>query len=77
VEEHIFNNVTSAKSVIVKVPNNTDWSGIISGSPYNATTAPFTDNWGNGFRGCGWDGANIVTGGLANSYITLTVQPLP
>jgi hypothetical protein len=73
----LFSNITGPQSVTVKVPNNTDWSGIISGSPYNEPSASFTDNWGNGFRGGGWNGTGMTNSNYVNPNITLNIEPLP
>jgi hypothetical protein len=65
------------KTVTVKVPNNAAWSGIISGSPYYEPSGPFTENWGNGFRGGGWNGSAMEDNTGPNGNITLIVQALP
>jgi hypothetical protein len=70
----LFHNVTGPQSVTVKVPNNAAWSGLISGSPYGETTTPFTENWGNGFRGGGWGGTAMISIGEVNANITLDIQ---
>jgi hypothetical protein len=71
----MFGDVNFAKLVIVKVPDNDAWSGLISGSPYDQDTAPFDGNWGNAFRGGGWDGTYLT--GTVNTNITLKIEPLP
>jgi hypothetical protein len=58
------------KSVTVKVPDNTAWNAIISA--YNGTNTT-NDNWGNAFRGGGWDGDSYLTGEV-NENINLTIQ---
>jgi hypothetical protein len=65
--------VTSAKTVTVKVPSGEiAWSDIISGSPYEETTPTYTDNWGNAFRGLGWDGT--YQSGTVNDSIKLIIE---
>jgi hypothetical protein len=66
----MFSYVTAAKTVTVKVP-----SAALSayGPSPTDTTA---DNWGNAFRGKGWDGTSYL-GGEVNSYISLTITALP
>jgi hypothetical protein len=65
-ETELFHAVT-AKSVIVKVPAGA--LGSYGSSPTNTTN----DNWGNAFRGGGWDGESYLTGKV-NSNITLTIE---
>jgi hypothetical protein len=62
----MFDVVSSAKTVTVKVPSSATGYGT---SPANTTT----DNWGNAFRGKGWDGTSYLTGSV-NSFITLTIE---
>jgi hypothetical protein len=68
----MFSYNDESKIVTVKVSNNVAWSGIIGGSPYSG--ADTTDNWGNGFRGGGWNGTAMMTSSLVNSNITLTIE---
>jgi hypothetical protein len=65
----IFHDVTSPKTVTVKVPSGVSGYG---SSPANTTD----DNWGNAFRGKGWDGTDYL-GGTVNGNITLTIQTSP
>jgi hypothetical protein len=72
---YMFSASATPKTVIVKVPAGaTAWGGIIGSSPY--TGADITDNWGNGFRGGGWNGSTM-RGGQVNlyQYITLEIEP--
>jgi hypothetical protein len=71
----LFYNIAS-KTVIVRVPNNEAWSGIISDSPYYETDLLFSENWGNGFRGNGWTGTGIIGSGYINNKIWLTVEAI-
>jgi hypothetical protein len=67
----LFHEVYPAKTVTVKVPSGAAaWSG--KTGTFSGTNA--TVNWGNSFRGGGWDGSAFVSGGEVNSYITLTVK---
>jgi chitodextrinase len=69
--DRIFSGVTGGtKSVTVKVPDNTAWSNIISA--YNGANTT-NDNWGNAFRGGGWDGDTYLTG-TVNENISLTIE---
>jgi hypothetical protein len=65
----MFNGVTSTKTVTVRVPSGATGYG---SSPANTTDV----NWGNGFRGGGWDGTGFVTNGASyvNSNINLTIE---
>jgi hypothetical protein len=56
-----------AKSVIVKVP--VAGTAGYGSSPTDTTT----DNWGNAFRGKGWNGTNYLTG-TVNEKIMLTIE---
>jgi hypothetical protein len=71
----MFYNVRSAKTVTVKVPAGATGYGTIPAT-YSGTDT--TENWGNGFRGGGWDGTVFVSGGASyiNNYITLEVEHL-
>jgi hypothetical protein len=66
----MFNEVDSAKTVTVKVPSGATGYGTI---PATYTTDTTTNNWGNAFRGKGWDGTSYLTGSV-NSNITLNIQ---
>jgi hypothetical protein len=67
-------NGGETKSVTVKVPSDaTAWDGIVSGSPYEGGDT--TANWGNGFRGGGWDETgHMIDDSKVNGNITLTVE---
>jgi hypothetical protein len=68
----LFQDV-STQTVTVQVPSGEfAWSGIISGSPYEETS-PYTNNWGNAFRGLGWDGLAYQSG-TVNDSIKLTIE---
>jgi hypothetical protein len=75
----IFKEVWGSKTVTVKVPSGATGYGTIPNT-YSGTDT--TKNWGNGFRGGGWDwnGSEFTTinnqtsGPYINSYITLYVQ---
>jgi len=69
--QELFVGVSSAKTLIIRVPNVAAWNSIVAGSPYTGTDT--TQNWGNGFRGMGWNGSS-TTGGPVNNNITLLVQ---
>jgi hypothetical protein len=64
-----FNSVNAAKTVTVKVPSGAAGYG---SSPTDTTT----NNWGNAFRGMGWDGASYGSG-TVNSNISLTIEYTP
>jgi hypothetical protein len=64
----MFGGVTS-KSVTVKVPSGATGYGTLPFDNDDTTTA----NWGNGFRGGGWE-ESAMTGGTVNSNITLTIE---
>jgi hypothetical protein len=60
------------KSVTVKVPSGATGYGTV---PFdNGDTS--ADNWGNAFRGKGWDGTSYLTG-TVNGNITLTIEATP
>jgi hypothetical protein len=61
----------SSKTVTVKVPSGASGYGTIPNT-YSGTDTSV--NWGNGFRGGGWDGSGFVEYGEVNSNITLYVQ---
>ncbi|MDR0387854.1 MAG: hypothetical protein LBH57_07420, partial [Treponema sp.] len=57
---------TGVKTVTVKVPSAATGYG-------SSPTNPTDDNWGNAFRGKGWDGTSY-SGAEVNSNITLYIQ---
>jgi hypothetical protein len=71
-EEDMFAGLSSAKSVTVKVPPGATGYGGLPGS-YSGTDN--TNNWGNAFRGKGWDGTNYLTGTVKAS-VALTITTL-
>jgi hypothetical protein len=67
----MFEDVTNAKTVTVKVPSSeTVWTG--KTGTYSG--ADNTANWGNGFRGGSWTGSAFQSDGSVNSNITLTIK---
>ena len=71
---NLFHNVSAAKAVTVKVPSGATGYGELPGT-YTGTDT--TDNWGNGFRGGGWDGSNMTDSSTVNSNISLTIETAP
>jgi hypothetical protein len=70
----MFQEVSSAKTVIVKVPSGAaGYAPTGTLLPVTYTGADSTVCWGNGFRGNGWDGTGF-TGGSINSNITLRIE---
>ena len=63
----LFNNINEPKTVTVRIPSD---SAVAYGAVPTDTTTP---NWGNAFRGMGWDGATYLTG-TVNGNITLVYQ---
>ena len=64
----IFSGVTgSTKNVTVKVPSGVSGYGT---SPTDTTTS----NWGNGFRGGGWEGAAITNSTEINGNVNLVIE---
>jgi hypothetical protein len=66
----IFEYVYSSKTVTVKVPTGATGYGTL---PDTYTGSNNAGNWGNAFRGKGWNGTNYLTGAV-NSNITLTIE---
>ena len=65
---------TSSKTVTVKVPVGA--TGYAASLPFNVSGADLTPNWGNAFRGLGWnptDGYGTNTGNI-NTSITLRIE---
>jgi hypothetical protein len=68
----MFHYVYATKTVTVKVPSGATGYGTVPGT-YTGSGA--ADNWGNAFRGMGWDGSSYQ-GGTVNSNVSLTIQNL-
>ena len=66
----MFSSINDAKTVTVKVPSNATEYGTL---PSTYSGEDETVNWGNGFRGKGWNGSAFTSGSI-NSNITLTIQ---
>jgi hypothetical protein len=64
----IFNSIT----VTVKVPSGATGYGTVPGTYTGSDT---TGNWGNAFRGMGWDGTSYGAG-YPNSNITLSIEEI-
>ena len=62
----MFLDVSNNKTVTVKVPSGATGYGT---SPTDITT----QNWGNAFRGRGWDGTNYLSG-YVNANVTLVIE---
>jgi hypothetical protein len=72
----MFLEVTAAKIVTVKVPSGA--SGYADALPAAFTGTDATPNWGNAFRGGGWNqNTNTYIGGAVNDNIDLTIEALP
>jgi hypothetical protein len=67
----MFFGIFSAKNVTVEVP-----SGAAEGSGKTGSLTGATVNWGNGFRGGGWDSSAFQPYGASrvNSNINLTIE---
>ena len=65
----IFDFCSEPKNVIVKRPNGATGYG---SSPTNTTA----NNWGNAFRGKGWDSVYGYNSGTVNEKITLTIEDI-
>jgi hypothetical protein len=66
-EGYMFHTVDAPKSVTLKVP-----AAALSAygpSPTNTVAG----NWGNGFRGGGWEGDALINSGNVNGNISLTI----
>jgi hypothetical protein len=70
----MFRDLNTNRPVTVRIPSGS----LIAYNPgstfTNADTA--TNNWGNAFRGIGWDGINYLAGSV-NSNIQLTFEEIP
>lgn len=70
----VFGRTTfTSRNVLVKVPGGATGYGTIPGT-YSSTNS--TGNWGNGFRGGGWNGSSMTETGNIDAYITLNIQSL-
>jgi uncharacterized repeat protein (TIGR02543 family) len=69
----LFYDVSVPKTVTVRVPAGATGYGTI---PATYSGADATNNWGNAFRGKGWNGTNYL-GGTVNSNVTLTIGYTP
>jgi hypothetical protein len=73
-EYGMFFGVSSTKIVTVKVPSGATGYNTNNALPVTITGSDTTENWGNGFRGGGWDGNAIAYAQSVNSYISLTIK---
>jgi hypothetical protein len=67
----MFEYISTAKTVTVLVPNTGSAYGPISAAYSGSGTA---NNWGNAFRGKGWDNTSSYGSGTVNSCITLNTK---
>jgi hypothetical protein len=67
----MFGYINTARTVTVKVPSGATGYGTLPAT-YSGTDS--TEAWGNGFRGGGWNGSSLWSGGSINSYITVIIQ---
>jgi len=70
---YMFDYMTTAKTVRVKVPTGATGYTPFSGSSVTVSGDNAVGNWANGFRGGGWDGAALGWGTI-NQSITLIIQ---
>jgi hypothetical protein len=66
----LFYNMTAPQTVAVKVPVGATGYGTL---PVTCAGVDGTQNWGNAFRGMGWDGTNYLAG-TVNANITVTIE---
>jgi hypothetical protein len=66
----LFDNNNSARTVTVTVPSGATGYG-------SAPTDSTTENWGNAFRGKGWDGTNYLTGTVKTNITLQIVNAAP
>jgi uncharacterized repeat protein (TIGR02543 family) len=66
----LLNDNNSAQTITVKVPSGA--TGYASTLPATFTGGDTTNNWGNAFRGKGWDGTKYLSGDV-NGNITLII----
>jgi hypothetical protein len=71
----MFVSVTTAKIVTVKVPAGATGYGPIPAIYDNTDNTSY--NWGNGFRGGGWNGSTMSTATTINSSITVNIDDTP
>jgi hypothetical protein len=70
---YMFHHITTAKTVTVKVPSGAAGYGTVPATYSGSTNT--TANWGNGFRGGGWNGSAFINGASdINTNITVVVQ---
>jgi hypothetical protein len=67
----IFVDIDTAKNVTVKVPSD---AAAWNGKTGTFTTDTTSDNWGNGFRGGGWNGSAMTGSTNVNTNINLTID---
>jgi hypothetical protein len=72
VGKNMFEYVFVPKTVTVLVPNT--GSAVYGPIPAVYSGSDTTNNWGNAFRGKGWDNTNGYGSGTVNSYITLNIK---
>jgi hypothetical protein len=70
----MFGGVYTAKTVTVLVPSGATGYGPIPAT-YSGSGA--TPNWGNAFRGMGWNSTDGYGSGTLNSLITLDIRYIP
>jgi hypothetical protein len=71
----MFDSVSSAKSVTVRVPDGAEGYGDIPKTYPNEETAFNNYAWGDGFRGAGWtQNGSFVNFGSCNDSITVSIQ---
>jgi hypothetical protein len=72
----IFNSIPNSQTVTVRIPESAKAGYGVPGlpdTPYdNSNTS--ADNWGNAFRGRGWDGTNYGSGYWPNGSILLVFE---
>ena len=61
--------VNDPKNVIVRIPSGASGYGVL---PFNNADTS-SSNWGNAFRGKGWDGTSYLSG-TVNSNINLVFE---
>jgi hypothetical protein len=72
----MFASITIPKTVSVLVPPGATGYAWFADLPVTYSGSDSTYDWGNAFRGRGWDGTHFLTG-LVNSNITLTIDYIP
>ena len=73
----IFGSSPNSRTVTVQIPNGATGYSPFNGTQVTVSGANTDVNWGNGFRGGGWNGSTFTNASSVNTGVTVNIERIP